>query len=90
MPASFAEDHLIQKVNPEYPQMARMAHIQGAVVLQCIIDKAGNVTQPHAVSGHPILIQAALDAVKKWKYRPFLLNGSPVAVKINITMTFHM
>ena len=90
VPASFVEDHLIQKINPEYPQMARIAHVQGAVVLQCNIDKLGNVTELRAVSGHPLLIQSALDAVKKWKYRPFLLNGSPVAVKTRITVNFHM
>lgn len=90
IPASQAEEHLIRKVDPEYPQIARIAHVQGKVVLQCIIDKAGDVAASRLIAGHPILAQSARDAVKKWKYRPFLVGGQPVEVESTITVTFHM
>ncbi|HKR95051.1 MAG TPA: TonB family protein [Candidatus Angelobacter sp.] len=76
--------------NPTYPQMARIAHIQGDVVLQATISKTGSVENLHAVSGHPILIQAALDAVRQWKYKPYILNGEPVEVETTIKVQFHM
>lgn len=84
------EDHLIHKDEPVYPQMAKIAHIQGNVVLKCIIDEQGDVSDVKAVSGHPILIQSALDAVKKWKYRPFLMNDRAVSVESTVTVSFHM
>src|SRR5436305_1289232 len=72
--AGVAEANLLQKVDPVYPQMAKIAHISGNVVLQVIIGKDGAVENIRAVNGHPILIQSAIDAVKQWKYRPYLLN----------------
>jgi periplasmic protein TonB len=77
-------------VQPTYPQMARIAHIQGDVVLQATISKGGSIENLRAVSGHPILIQAALDAVRQWKYKPYVLNGEPVEVETQITVKFHM
>lgn len=85
-----AEGNLISKVDPEYPQMAKVAHVQGDVVIQCIIDHQGEIAAAKAVSGHPLLVQAALDAVKQWKYRPYLLNGQPVEVETTVTVRFHM
>jgi protein TonB len=76
--------------SPTYPQMARIAHIQGDVVLQATISKNGTVENLHAISGHPILIQAALDAVRQWKYKPYVLNGEPVEVETTIKVQFHM
>lgn len=76
--------------SPTYPQMARIAHIQGDVVLQATISKSGTVENLHALSGHPILIQAALDAVRQWKYKPYVLNGEPVEVETTIKVQFHM
>jgi protein TonB len=76
--------------NPTYPQMARIAHIQGNVVLQATISKTGTVENLRAMQGHPILIQAALDAVRQWKYKPYILNGEPVEVETTITVQFHM
>jgi protein TonB len=76
--------------SPTYPQMARIAHIQGDVVLQATISKNGTVENLHALSGHPILIQAALDAVRQWKYKPYVLNGEPVEVETTIKVQFHM
>src|SRR5215467_6257939 len=76
--------------NPTYPQMARIAHIQGDVILQATISKTGTVENLRGVSGHPILIQAALDAVRQWKYKPYVLNGEPVEVETTIKVQFHM
>ena len=90
IPMGLAEAHLVHKVNPEYPQMARIAHIQGEVVLECVISKSGDVSSLRAISGHPILVQSALDAVKQWKYSPFLVAGAPVDVESRITVVFHL
>jgi periplasmic protein TonB len=80
----------IHDVTPQYPQMARIAHIQGDVLLQATISKAGVIENLHAMQGHPILIQAAMDAVKQWKYKPYILNGEPVEVETTIRVQFHM
>lgn len=90
VPLELMENHLIHHVEPVYPPMAKIAHIQGDVVLKCIIDEQGNVVDVKAVSGHPILIQSAIDAVKKWKYSPFLMNGSEVSVESTVTVSFHL
>jgi len=81
---------LLSQTKPVYPALARMAHIQGDVVLHAIIDKNGKVAQLEVISGHPLLVQAALDAVKQWLYKPTLLNGEPVEVDTTITVTFKM
>jgi protein TonB len=70
--------------------MAKVAHIQGDVLLQALISKTGAIENLHAVSGHPILIQAAMDAVKQWKYKPYYLNTEPVEVETTIKVTFRM
>jgi periplasmic protein TonB len=85
-----AEGLKIHDVQPTYPQMARIAHIQGDVTLQATISKTGSIENLRAVNGHPILIQAALDAVRQWKYKPYILNGEPVEVETQITVKFHM
>lgn len=85
-----AEGNLVNKVEPQYPQMAKVAHVQGDVVLQALISKNGAIENLRAVSGHPILIQAAMEAVKQWRYKPYLLNGEPVEVETTITVKFHM
>jgi TonB family protein len=76
------------KVNPIYPPEARDQHIQGVVVLQVKIDKDGNVYDVALISGHPLLAEAATDAVKQWKYRPYLLNGEPVEVETQVQVNF--
>ena len=65
---------LIHKVEPLYPALAKATRTQGTVVLDCVIDEHGNVTQMKLVSGHPLLVQAAFAAVQQWKYQPTLLN----------------
>jgi len=80
----------VHDVQPQYPQMARIAHIQGDVLLQATISKNGVIENLRAVQGHPILIQAAMEAVKQWKYKPYILNGEPVEVETTIKVQFHM
>ncbi|MGC2696785.1 MAG: TonB family protein [Candidatus Angelobacter sp.] len=85
-----AEGLKTHDVQPTYPQMARIAHIQGDVTLQATISKTGGIENLRAVSGHPILIQAAMDAVRQWKYKPYILNGEPVEVETTVQVKFHM
>jgi TonB family protein len=79
---------IVKKIAPEYPATAKQAHIQGTVVLKVTIDKSGDVQSLQLVSGHPMLAPAAIDAVKQWKYTPYLLNGEPVTVETNVTVNF--
>lgn len=75
---------------PVYPRLAIMAHIQGTVVLQAILSTDGSVQDLKVVSGHPLLVQAALDAVKTWRYQPTLLNSEPVEVLTEIDVNFKL
>jgi protein TonB len=79
---------LIHKVTPQYPPLARQARIQGVVVLQAEIGKDGSIQNLHVVSGHPMLTNAALEAVKEWRYKPYYLNGEPVEVETTINVNF--
>jgi len=79
---------IISKVAPIYPEEARTAKIQGSVVLKAMINQTGDVVSLDLVSGHPLLAPAAMDAVRQWKYRPYLLNGKAVAVETQITVNF--
>src|SRR5262250_3484568 len=81
---------LIRKVQPAYPPLARQARIQGQVLLQAQISKDGSIENLQLISGHPMLTQAALDAVKQWKYKPYFLNGEPVEVETQITVIFSL
>ena len=79
---------LIQRIEPAYPTLARAARVQGDVVLSAIIDANGEITNLQLVSGHPMLVPAALAAVRQWRYKPYLLNGQPVEVETTITVIF--
>jgi periplasmic protein TonB len=79
---------LIRKVPPSYPPLARQARIQGTVILQAQISKTGDIENLTLVSGHPMLAPAAIEAVKQWKYRPYLLNGEPVEVDTQVQVNF--
>jgi TonB family protein len=79
---------LIAKVDPVYPDMARQAGIQGVVKFSAIIDKEGRIANLEVNSGHPLLIPAALDAVKQWRFEPTLLNGEPVQVRTDLAVNF--
>ncbi|MBZ5663811.1 MAG: energy transducer TonB [Acidobacteriia bacterium] len=79
---------LVRKVTPEYPPNAKYAHIQGTVVLQAVINKTGDVVDLEIVSGPMELVLSAVNAVRKWKYRPYLLKGNPIAVQTQIVVNY--
>ena len=79
---------ILRRVQPIYPALAKSARIQGTVVLSAMISKDGAIENLTVQSGHALLIQAALDAVKQWTYKPYLLNGEPVAVSTEIEVHF--
>jgi protein TonB len=82
------EANLLHRVQPTYPPIARLARVQGAVELRAIISKAGTVENLVVVSGHPMLAAAAIEAVRQWRYRPYLLNNQPIEVETEITVNF--
>ena len=83
-----AAGQLITRVNPVYPPLARSARVAGTVMLSAIIGKDGTIQNLKVISGHPMLTQAALDAVKQWRYKPYLLNGEPVEVDTQVQVNF--
>ena len=79
---------MLRMVQPVYPAIAKTAHISGTVILHAIISKDGNVEQLEYVSGPPLLMRAAMDAVKQWRYQPTTLNGEAVEVDTTISVVF--
>jgi TonB family protein len=79
---------LIKRVAPKYPQAALAVHTQGTVQIEATIDKEGNVVNPKVLSGDLVLARAALDAVRQWRYKPYYLDGEPVEIQTQITITF--
>jgi TonB family protein len=79
---------LVAKTVPAYPPLARQAHVQGMVVLDADISKDGAIESLRVISGHPMLVPAAIDAVKQWRYKPYLVNASPVPVNSKIMVSF--
>lgn len=82
------EGNLIHRVQPDYPPLARQVRIQGQVVLRAMISREGAIENVQVLSGHPMLIPAAVDAVRQWRYRPYVLNGEPVEVETRVTVNF--
>jgi protein TonB len=82
------EGNLIYKPQPAYPPIAHAGRVQGAVVLRAIIRKTGTIENLQVISGHPLLIKAAVDAVSQWRYRPYVLNGEPVEVETQVIVNF--
>ena len=78
----------LRHVAPVYPALAQRAGVAGVVILECVIDKAGRIAGARVLRGHPLLDEAALDAVRQWTYRPTLLNGTPVEVVMTVTVRF--
>jgi protein TonB len=76
--------------DPVYPPLAHETHIWGTVVVDAVIDEHGNVVQARVVSGHPLLMDAALKAVLLWKYEPTTLNGQPVSVELQVQVHFKL
>jgi periplasmic protein TonB len=88
--AGVAVGLLIQKTAPVYPSIAKSAHVAGTVVLQATISKTGSIQDLHVVSGPPLLRQSAVNAVKTWRYKPYLLNNEPVDVDTTISVIFNL
>lgn len=82
--------HLLSGPQPVYPILAKQSHIQGIVVIEAIIDEHGNVTGERVISGHPLLVPAALQAVQARKYEPTILDGEATPVDLRVEITFHM
>jgi periplasmic protein TonB len=82
------EGNLIYRVQPQYPPLARQARVQGIVVLRAMISREGKIENVQVVSGHPMLVKAAMDAVLQWRYRPYYLNNEPVEVETQVTVNF--
>jgi protein TonB len=80
---------LIFSPPPDYPVLAKEAHIAGTVVIEAIIDEHGNVTEARAISGHPLLVQAALKAVSRRRYEPTILDGEPTPIELTVEVSFH-
>lgn len=81
---------LITKVAPSYPPLARQTRVQGDVTVDAVIDSGGNVVEMQIISGHPLLLSAALEAVKQWKYEPTYLNDQPIPVQLIVVVTFRL
>jgi protein TonB len=79
---------ILQRVEPVYPPLARTTRTQGTVILQAIISRDGVIEQLQLISGHPLLAPAAIDAVRQWRFRPYILNGQPIEVETEITVNF--
>ena len=84
----WAEGNIIYRIQPSYPPIARQARVQGSVELRAIISKTGTIENLIAVSGHPMLVKSAIEAVRQWRYRAYLLNNEPIEVETEITVNF--
>ncbi len=82
------EGMLIRRVQPVYPALAKQTRTEGKVLLAAVVDTQGRITNLRALSGHPFLIPAAIEAVQQWRYRPYILNGQAVEVETQITVNF--
>jgi periplasmic protein TonB len=82
------EGNLVHRVQPEYPARARSAGIQGPVLLRAVISRQGRIENLQVLAGHPMLVKAALDALRQWRYRPYILNNEPVEVETQVTVNF--
>jgi len=85
-----SEGDLVRKILPAYPALARSARIQGQVVLQAVISKQGAIENLRVISGHPMLVPAAIEAVRQWRYRPYFLNNEAVEVETQVTVNFSL
>jgi periplasmic protein TonB len=86
--SQLSEGQLLNRVEPVYPHIAAVSGIQGQVKLHAIIARDGRIQSLNAISGHPLLVRAALEAVDQWRYRPYILNGETVEVETFITVNF--
>ena len=85
-----SEGALVHQVTPLYPSQALPLRLEGPVVLDATVSENGQLENVKVISGHALLAQAAIDAVRQWRYRPYLLNGKPVRMQTKITVNFKM
>jgi protein TonB len=85
-----SEGNLVHKILPTYPALARAVRLQGQVLLQAVISKQGTIENLRVLAGHPMLVPAAIEAVRQWRYRPYILNNEPVEVETQITVNFSL
>jgi TonB family protein len=90
VPEDYADDQVIHRVHPGYPKQARLKKLQGTVVLQAIVNKQGKVDSLQLISGDPLLAQAAADAVKQWRYKPYSHEGEPTDFQTRVTVDFRL
>ena len=88
--AASAEDGILHRVEPEYPEEARQKGIEGPVVVNLDIGRDGRVLEAKVVSGPPLLTQAVMDAVKQWVFKPHSVNGELIPMQTRITLTFRL
>jgi protein TonB len=82
------EGNLVHRVQPDYPPLAKQVRVQGLVVLRAMISREGAIEDLQVLSGHPMLVKAAVEAVQQWRYRPYVLNGEPVEVETEVKVNF--
>ena len=85
-----AEAQIVKKIAPRYPEEAKQNHVHGTVILHAVISTAGEIQNLKLVSGDPSLATAAMEAVKQWKYKPYLLNGEPLEVDTTVEINFNL
>jgi protein TonB len=88
VPEDFADDQVVHRVHPNYPKQARARKLHGTVVLEAVVNKQGKVDSLQLVSGDPVLAQAAADAVKQWRYKPYMHNGEYTDFQTRVTVDF--
>jgi protein TonB len=90
VPEDFADDQVVHRVHPSYPKQAKVRKLQGTVVLQAIVNKQGKVDSLQLLSGDPVLAQAAADAIKQWRYKPYSHNGELADFQTRVTVDFKL
>jgi protein TonB len=83
-----AERAATSKVIPTYPLVARQLRVAGRVMVEAVVNEGGSVQRVKSLNGNPLLANSAIDAVKKWKFRPFLANGKPTVVVVTLSFNF--
>ena len=85
-----AESSVLSRVQPDYPVVAKQLKLQGTVELEAVVDPSGEVTKVNIVSGNPVLTKPAAEALKKWKFKPFVVDGKAVVTGVPVTMAFKL
>ena len=88
VPADVMEKLVTHRVDPDYPAAARPAHLQGVIVLDVVVGRDGKVAQVHALNGPEILAQAAMEALRWWRFEPYRVNGDPEVVETTVAVEF--